>query len=502
MPETQFDIVVVGGGTAGCVLAARLSENPDISVLLLEAGSAEGPAEIHIVPAWPALLGGSADWSFFTAPQAGLGGNPVFYPRGKVLGGSSAINAMAHIRGHRSDYEAWTAGGADGWGYDDLLPYFKKSETAASGDPRYRGTSGPMRVGTAQVKHPVATTGLAAVAELGYPLIDDFNGESADGGGWLEMNVFEGQRQTAFDAYLKGVHRANLTIVSEALVTSLTIISGRCSGVTYVAAGQVQRVDAGEVVLAAGAIATPQLLMLSGVGPAAELEALGIKVVLDVPGVGKNLSDHPLAAVVYSAADELPAGVNNHADAAALLRTRSDLNRPDMMTLFMDIPFYPPTLAGPAAGYSIGFALMQPTSRGSVTLASADPSAAPVIDPALLATKEDMDSMIAALRVVRALGGAHAFASLRRKEELPGLAETSDDALRSYLQKDTGTYFHPVGTCRLGSDADAVVDLTLKFNGLDGLRIADASVMPAVVSANTNATVLAIAERAAEWIAG
>jgi choline dehydrogenase len=500
MSKDLYDVVVVGGGTAGCVIAARLSEDPNVTVLLIEAGPADGPAEVHIVPAWPALLGGPADWSFFTAPQSGLGGNPVFYPRGKMLGGSSAINAMAHIRGHRGDYEQWRAAGAEGWGYDDLLPYFKKSETASGGDPRYRGKSGPMKVGAAQTKHPVATTGLAAVAELGFPLTDDFNGDQQEGGGWLEINAFDGLRQTAFDGYLKGISRPNLTIVSEALVTSLTVASGRCSGVTYVSGGHSHSVQAGEVVLTAGAIATPQLLLLSGIGPAAELEGLGIDVLLDVPGVGKNLSDHPLAAVVYSPAGELPNGTNNHADAAALLRSHKDLARPDVMTLFMDIPFYPPTLAGPSSGYSIGFALMQPTSRGTVTLASADPSAAPIIDPALLATDEDMTTMIAALRLARKLGAARAFSSLRLKEELPGATLVDDDSLRGYLEKDTGTYFHPVGTCRLGSDSDAVVDLTLKFNGLEGLRVADASVMPSVVSANTNATVLAIAERAAEWI--
>lgn len=500
MPEDQYDVVIVGGGTAGCVLAARLSESAEMSILLLEAGAATGPAEIKFPPAWPVLLGGAADWSFFTTPQEGLGGNPVFYPRGKGLGGSSAINAMAHIRGHRDDYEAWRAAGAEGWAYEDLLPYFKRSETVHGGDPRFRGSSGPMKVGAGEVKHPVATAGLSAVQQLGFPLTDDFNGEVQEGGGWLEMTVSEGQRQTAFDAYLGGVERSNLTIVTGALVTSLTMTSTRCSGVTYVKDGRTVRVQAGEVALTAGAIATPQLLMLSGIGPAAELESLGIEVVLDVPNVGKNLSDHPLAAVVYSASAELPDGVNNHADAVAMLRTRGALTRPDVMALFLDIPFYPPTLQGPQSGYSVGFALLQPTSRGSVTLASKDPSAPPIIDPALLKSDEDMATMITALELARQLGGSEAFAGLRDKEELPGADTISREGIRSYLQKDTGTYFHPVGTCRLGSDADAVVDLRLTFNGLDGLRVADASVMPSVVSANTNATVLAIAERAAEWM--
>ncbi|MFI5709347.1 GMC family oxidoreductase [Kribbella sp. NPDC051620] len=496
-----YDVVIVGGGSAGCVLAARLSEQPDARILLIEAGSATGPAEMSMVPAWPSLMGGPVDWNYATTTQPGLGGGVVHYPQGKVLGGSGRINAMAHLRGHRADYDDWAATGATGWAYDDLLPYFRRSEDVRDGDARYRGSGGPLRVAPAAVPHPIAQAGLAAVAELGYPLSADLNGASQAGGGRLEMTAIDGVRHSAFEAYLApAAHRGNLHVVTDAHVRALTMRGGRCVGVEYVRDGVAERVTGSQVVLAAGAIGSPQLLMLSGIGPAAELRSIGIPVVLDAPEVGRNLQDHPLAGLVYSARPGFPVGVNNHADAVAMLQSRPDLTRPDVQLLFMDIPFHPPAMTGPETGYTIGFALLRPHSKGQVRLASADPFTPPLVDPGFYADERDLSTMADALALARTVGATDALSSWRAEEVLPGPSVQNPADMHAFVRRATGTYFHPVGTCRLGSDAGAVVDTELRVNGVDGLRVVDASVLPTIVSANTNATVVAIAERAAEWV--
>lgn len=501
MALNGYNVVIVGGGSAGCVLAARLSEQHDVQVLLIEAGPASGPAELSVVPAWPALMGGPVDWKYATTAQPGLGGGVVPYPQGKVLGGSGRINAMAHLRGHRADYDGWAANGATGWAYEDLLPYFMRSEHAKEGDPRYRGSGGPLHVATASTPHPVATAGLSALTELGYPLSADLNGQCQTGGSLLEMSAIDGVRWSAYEAYLApATWRENLHVVTDAHVRSLAIRDGRCVGVEYLRDGAIEHVTADQVVLSAGAISSPQLLMLSGVGPAAELARLGVPVVLDAPEVGQNLQDHPLAGLVYSALPGFPPGVNNHADAVAMLPTRAELARPDVQLLFMDIPFHPPTMSGPATGYTIGYALLRPHSKGEVRLSSDDPFTPPLVDPSFYSDERDLDTMVDALALARRVGETAALTSWRGEEALPGTAVQDPAAMRDFVRSTTGTYFHPVGTCRLGSDDGAVVDLQLRVNGIDGLRVVDASVLPTIVSANTNATVVAIAERAAEWL--
>jgi choline dehydrogenase len=499
MTRDGYDIVIVGGGSAGCVLASRLSEQPETNVLLIEAGPAKGPGAMSVVPAWPSLLGSSVDWRYATTPQPGLTGEPIPYPQGKVLGGSSAINAMAFLRGQRADYDRWAELGAVGWGYEDLLPYFRRSEHAPERDPRYRGRGGPMRVEPAAVTHPIAQAGLDAVQELGFSLSPDLSGQQQTGGGPMEMNAVNGVRLSAYDAYLAPVAgRPNLQIITDALVRKLTIRHGRCKGVEYLQNGQARRVSAAQVVVAAGAIGSPRLLLHSGIGPADELRALGTEVVVDSSEVGRNLQDHPLAGVVYAAKPGFPDGVNNHADAMAVLSTRADLERPDIQLLFMDIPFHPPTVAGPAAGYTIAFTCLQPHSRGSVRLTSADPLAPPQIDPGFYRDERDLATMVDALDLARRIGRSDALAKWRETEALPGPQAAGREATAAFLRRTTGTYFHPVGTCRLGSDPGAVVDTQLRVKGVEGLRVADASVFPTIVSANTNATVLAIAERAAD----
>jgi choline dehydrogenase len=498
------DYIVVGAGTAGSVAAARLSDNPDIRVLLLEAGPANGPDAVSVPPAWPTLIGSDVDWGYSTVEQPGLAGAVRPYPRGKMLGGSSSINAMMHIRGDRSGYDDWAADGAPGWGYEDLLPYFSRAERVAGRDSHFRGTHGPMTPRRAAKVHPVARALAQAFADLGYPTAQDLNGADREGVSWPELNVVDGVRQSAADAYLRPIlDRPNLTVITDALARRLMLSGNRCIGVEYSLAGDLHTAGAAnEVILCAGAIGSPHLLQLSGIGPADALRGHGIDVSVDLPGVGDQLADHPLGSVVYAAAKPVPPGTNNHGDVLAVLRTNSALGAPDVQLLFLDVPLVRPTGPAPADVYAIAFSALRPHSRGSVTLASSDPEAAPVIDPGLLSDERDMETMLAALELTREIGGARALAEWRKAEALPGPSVRTEAQARDYLRRSSGTYFHPVGTCRLGIDERAVTDLELRVRGIDGLRVADASVMPSIPGANTNATVLAIAERAAALIAG
>jgi choline dehydrogenase len=498
---SSYDFVVVGGGSAGSVVASRLSEDPDVRVLLLEAGPADGSAAMSVPAAWPALIGSEVDWGYHTVAQPGLGGNALTYARGKVLGGSSSINAMVFLRGHRSAIDAWEAAGAKGWGYDDLLPYYRRSEHTEGLDPHYRGVGGPMKPQPAATIHPTARAFVEAVQEGGYPVSADLNGADAEGVARYELTVTDGARQSAADAYLRPfLDRPNLTVVTGAVARKLAISGSRCTGVQYTLGGQLRTAEAGEVVLCAGAIGSPHLLMLSGIGPAGALRAHGIQVAADLPGVGENLSDHPLGPVVYAAARPVPAGdrASNHGNAVAALRTDPALPAPDVHILFMDVPVIPPGMRGPQYGYTIRFALLNPRSRGSVRLAPGDPGAAPLIDPGFLTDEQDVAGMLARLRLAREIGGAQAMAEWRQEEVLPGAAVSTTAQQEGFLRRCTDTYFHAVGTCKMGTDAEAVTDLQLRVHGIDGLRVADASVMPSLPAANTNATVLAIAERAAD----
>jgi choline dehydrogenase-like flavoprotein len=496
------EYVVVGAGTAGCVLAARLSEDGG-RVLLLEAGGARALESMAVPPAWPTLMGSTADWADQTVPQQ-VTGTRVAWPRGRGLGGSSSINAMNFVRGHRASYDAWVTAGAKGWGFDDLLPAFKRSEHAEGRDPALRGVGGPLTPGPAVQRHPIAEAGLQAAGQAGYPRARDISGGLEEGFGWCDLNIVDGRRQSAADAYLAPIRcRPNLDVVTDAVVHRVLMDGDRCRGVTYQVGAQTFVAEcAGEVVLAAGTVGTPQLLMLSGIGPADHLEDLGIEVVADLPGVGANLFDHPMCGAVYQSAQPVPHGINNHGEVQGLLSTGIGGPGPDVQIMFVDVPLRADSLPGPdiAHGYAIMVSLMSPFSRGSLRLASITPGAHPVIDPAYYTDQRDLGIVVAGLRIAREIGAAPALAPWCGMEALPGPEVRGAKDLRSYIEHNIRSYSHYAGTCAIGTDERSVVDTGLHVHGISNLRVADASVMPSPISANTNATVYALAERAAELI--
>jgi choline dehydrogenase len=477
----------------------------------LEAGPVTAPEEAYLVESFPThVLGSNIDWSYTTIPQAGTADAVHLWPRGKVLGGSSAINAMAHIRGHRANYERWVASGATGWSYDDLLPYFLRSETAPGRDPQFRGSDGPLRVAPPSYETAGSLAFRRAVQEAGYPTSDDINARDQVGGFRFDMNVVDGRRQSAADAYLRPVlGRPNLDVIGDALVHRLRIEHGRCIAVDFETGGSVHtvRVDH-EAVLTAGAVGSPQQLMLSGIGPAEDLRRLDIEVVSDLPGVGENLQDHIQSRLVYSAKEPMHTATNGFCPDVAMVRSGRSLEvSPDLFLLLVDFPA-PPGIspfkfasALPEVGYTIVFSNQAPPDgRGTIRLAGNDPELPPLIDPRYYAEPSDISAMTEHLSVARRVGDADALSRWREAEVLPGPAVQSRDDIAEYLRQSSGTAFHPVGTCRIGTDPMGVIDTNLRVHGIAGLRVADASVMPDIVSVNTNATVVAIAERAADLI--
>jgi choline dehydrogenase len=498
----EFAYIVVGGGTAGCVIAARLSQNAAARVLLLEAGSEERTRAMRVPNAWPDNLGSAADWGYQTTAQADAG--PVPYPRGRALGGSSAINAMAHIRGHRAVYDGWAAAGAAGWGFADLLPFFQRSERAAGRDPALRGTAGPVPVAPVPEadRHPVALAFAEALRSAGCPATDDLSGPVQEGAAWPDLAIAGGERVSAADAYLRpALDRPNLTVLTGCVVTGLRVERGRCAGVRYLRGGVPgEAAAAGEVILCAGAIGTPQVLMLSGIGPASHVRDLGIGVVADLPGVGMNLQDHPMVLTSWASPMPLPVSGYNHGEMYAALRSSLAGGYPDLHLFPILLPLTPAGRQPPAAGCALVSAVIAPDSVGAVRLASADPLQSPLIDPGLLREASDVDRMEEGLRLIRRAASGAEFAGLLQSEAWPGADARSGAELRAYIRCSVESYYHPAGTCRMGAGPGAVVDADLRVRGVAGLRVADASVMPVLPNANPNATVLAIAERAAELI--
>jgi choline dehydrogenase len=528
----EYDYVIVGAGSAGCVLAARLSENPDLRVLVLEAGPPDTADEIHIPAAINLLFKTAYDWDYQTVPQDRALGRSIYWPRGRVLGGSSSINAMIYIRGSRQDYDAWRDDyGCEGWGYTDLFPYFLRSEGNARGASPYHGDSGPLIVSELRHKSALTSDFIAAARGYGLPSNEDFNGPQQDGVGYYQVTQSGGRRWSAADAYLHPASsRPNLTIVTDALVTGIEISAGRATAVRYVHRGveELARAEA-EIILSAGAIGSPQLLMLSGVGPADHLHEHNIAVMADSPGVGANLSDHPVVTVMWAAPKSRSlweqAGrrnlarwqlthsgpmTSNIAEAGGFTRTDPALPAPDIQWHVLPVPYTDGGLADPATrALSILIALVTVGSRGRIRLRSADPRHKPAIDPAYLSDLADFDPLVKAVGIARDIVATRPLARQLRTELAPGPQVESEAELKEWIRGNLSTIYHPVGTCAMGGDSPvaaskltSVVDAELRVRGVERLRVVDASVMPTVPRGNTNAPTIALAERAADLIQG
>ena len=528
MNQETFDYVIIGAGSAGCVLANRLSVESRYSVLLLEAGGSErhpfvsAPAGFLKTFANPQF-----NWCFKTAASPSTGNREILFPRGRVLGGSSSINGHLYVRGQRQDYDSWAQAGNLGWSYDDVLPYFRKSENRAGGDPAFRGVGGPAHVSDIHERHPLCEAFVDGVEALGVPRNPDYNGATQEGVAYYQRTIRNGRRHGAAHAYLRpAMHRANLQVASNAFVQRLEIIEGRCTGVHYRRYGRLLFAAARRcVILSAGAIGSPQLLQVSGIGPGAVLQNIGVPLVHDLPGVGENFRDHYAVRVAHRVTkpvtlNERARGLRlgweigkwlfsgrgllafSPAHVAVFLRSEAHLETPDLQFVFTPAS-YSDGVTGklqPFPGMTAGVWQMRPESRGYVRATSANPDVPPIIQPNYLDASDDQRAVVSGLRWCRRFLQTAPLVPYRGDETVPGIEVATDDALLDYARTRGATVYHAMGTCRMGSETHAVVDRELRLHGIDNLRVVDASVMPAMPSANTNAATLMIAEKGADMI--
>ena len=527
----EFDFVIVGAGSAGCVLANRLSSGNENRVLLIEAGQKDSGLSLRIPAAVLSNLKSTKfNWAFSGEPESELNGRRITHHRGKALGGSSSINGMVFIRGHALDFDGWRQAGCDGWGYADVLPYFKRMETYSGGGDDFRGGGGPLRVLRPDAANPLFRAFLKAGEQAGYPLTDDINGYRQEGFGLLDSSVFRGERWSASRAYIDPVRdRSNLTILTKAKVSRILWKNGRAAGVSYRRKGTETEVRCRkEVILSAGAVGTPHLMMLSGIGPIAHLRELGIAVVHDLPGVGQNLQDHPDFVLKYRCvqpvsiwpktrpAGRLAAGIrwiftrkgvcaSNQFDVVGCIRSAAGVVYPDLQftisPLAVDSEGWEPL---PEHAFQIHVGLMRPHSRGAITLRDSNPDSPPRIQVNYMKDPRDRELLRAGIRFVRELVGMQAFKALCRAEIFPGSDARSDAELDAHLNAELATQWHLSGTARMGAahDRGAVVDAEGRVHGVNGLRVVDASIMPHVTNGNTNSPTIMIAEKLSDAILG
>jgi choline dehydrogenase len=517
-----FDYVIVGAGSAGCVLANRLSADPRVSVLLLEAGGGDSRREVHIPAAFSKLFRGAEDWAYATEPESALGRRALYWPRGKMLGGSSSMNAMLYVRGNRRDYDAWRDAGCEGWGFADALQLFKKAERNARGASEYHGADGPLDVVDQRDPNPLSLACVEATGAIGVAPIDDFNGAEQDGASLYQVTQRRGARWSAADAYLRpAAARHNLFVRTGAQATRVLLERGRAVGIAFAVDGFIEHAYAShEVILCGGAVNSPQLLMLSGIGPADELLRLDIPVAVDLPGVGGNLQDHLVVGVMHACTRPITlAGAESFgnvarylvsrrgpltsciAEAGAFVRTSAGLAQPDVQLhfvpgFFADHGFRNP----PGHGFTLGAALLRPESRGRIALRSSSPFDAPSIRANYLSESRDLDVLVESIRLFREVAASRAFDAWRGAEVVPGPDARSRDEIVRSIAEWAQTLYHPAGTCAMGMDASSVVDARLRVRGVSGLRVVDASIMPTIVAGNTNAPTIMIAEKGAEMI--